>query len=89
MSEPIAPLHAHVTPWARDPTYSHTGQLRTKANIWQPPITYGRLARLAGMTQDHISRIFRGERRPNMTTLRKLSLALNMDVFELMRRMNY
>jgi transcriptional regulator with XRE-family HTH domain len=70
------------------PTYSAvTGELRSKANIWQPPMSYSKLAKLSGLRHDHVSRIFRGFRRPTFDTLRRLSFPLQIDVYELARRL--
>jgi hypothetical protein len=70
------------------PTYSAvTGELRSKANIWQPPMSYRELAKLSGLRPDHVSRIFRGLRRPTLETLRRLSFALQIDAYELAKRL--
>ena len=70
------------------PTYSGvTGEQRTKANIWQPPMSYNELAKQSGLSHDHVSRIFRGLRRPTFDTLRRLSYPLQIDAYELARRL--
>jgi transcriptional regulator with XRE-family HTH domain len=70
------------------PTYSAvTGELRSKANIWQPPMSYNKLAKLSGLRHDHVSRIFRGLRRPTFETLKRLSFPLQIDAYELARRL--
>jgi transcriptional regulator with XRE-family HTH domain len=80
-----------LVPSKRDcnrPTYSAvTGELRSKANIWQPPMSYNKLAKLSGLRHDHVSRIFRGLRRPTFDTLRRLSFPLQIDAYELARRL--
>ena len=79
-----------VFPDTRDTvSYNQHGHVRTRATIWQPPISYNRLATLSGLGVAHISRIFRGLRKPNTRTLRKLGVALNMDIYDLMRRLDY
>ena len=82
---------AMLVPSKRDcnhPTYSAvTGELRSKANIWQPPRSYNKLAKLSGLRHDHVSRIFRGLRRPTFDTLRRLSYPLQIDAYELARRL--
>ena len=42
-------------------------------------LTQSQVADLSGVAQGHLSQIERGERRPSLQTLRKLSDALNVD----------
>jgi transcriptional regulator with XRE-family HTH domain len=69
-------------------TYSRTGELRTKANIWQTDHSYNQIAILCNMNVGDVSRIFRGIGYPRAATVKKLAEGLGCSIDEMWRLLN-